>query len=319
MRLPFAESIGRAAREILRPFLHGTASAAPARAYAWEQNYAPGLNWDCKFPSRPLTALLDDAVAKYPGHACLNFRGRRYYYREIADLVDRAARGFAKLGIQKGIKVGLMLPNSPYAIVCFYAVLKAGGTVVNINPLYAEAGIARLMLDSSACILVTLNVETLYRKVAPILEESGQVEKIVVCGMTGVLPILEKALFTLFKRHEVSEIPDDGRHLTFEQLIDNDGKMEPVDIDPERDVAVLQYTGGTTGLPKGARLTHANLYANATQVAMWGTELRPGREKILGVLPLFHANATSMAPVGVSSTKIPPFRPPRPRAGCRRR
>lgn len=314
MRLAFADKFGRAVWDLLCWFRPGSSGTAPARPYPWERHYPQGLNWDAQFPVRPLTALLDDAVARFPDRVCINFRGRRYRYREIVDLVDRAASGFADLGVRKGIKVGLMLPNSPYAVVCFYAVLKAGGTVVNINPLYVEAGIERIIVDSNACILVTLNVKPLYRKAAPVLDASNQVEKIVVCGIAGVLPFLEKALFTLFKRHEVSDIPDDGRHLTFEKLIANDGRIDPVDIDPERDVAVLQYTGGTTGVPKGARLTHANLSANTAQIALWGCELRPGQEKILGALPLFHAFGMTAVmnlnlAIGAETILLPHFKP----------
>ncbi len=287
MRVPFADSISRAVRGLLPA--EWQRSAAPSRPYLWEKSYPADLDWDTDFPARSMTAQFDEAVSEFSNLHCVNFRGRRYRYREIADLVDRAAKGFQQLGVQKGIKVGLMLPNSPYAVVCFYAVLKAGGTVVNINPLYAEAGIARLVSDSNLRILVTLNVKPLYRKAAPLLDVSQQIEKLVVCSMAGVLPFLEKALFTLLKRHEVSNIPDDDNHLSFEKLIANDGKPASVEIDPERDVAVLQYTGGTTGMPKGARLTHANLYANTAQIAMWGTGLVRGEEKILGVLPLFHA------------------------------
>ena len=145
MRLAFADKFGRAVWDLLRWFRPGSSGTAPARPYPWERHYPQGLNWDAQFPVRPLTALLDDAVARFPDRVCINFRGRRYRYREIVDLVDRAASGFADLGVRKGIKVGLMLPNSPYAVVCFYAVLKAGGTVVNINPLYVEAGIERIL------------------------------------------------------------------------------------------------------------------------------------------------------------------------------
>ena len=299
MQVSLASSFGRALRGILSPLRrrHPTApTPAPQppqqpreRPYPWERSYPEGLRWDAEIAPKPLTALLDDAAAAYPDNVCINFRGRRYRYREIADLVDRAAKGFQELGVHKGIKVGLILPNSPYAVVCFYAVLKAGGTVVNINPLYAEREIARLVEDSGACILVTLNIKLLYRMAAPLLETSRRIEKIVVCSMAGALPFLEKALFTLLRRHEIAAIPDDDRHVPFERLIENEGRVEAVDIDPARDVAVLQYTGGTTGFPKGARLTHANLYVNALQIAMWATGMRRGTEKILGVLPLFHA------------------------------
>jgi len=229
-------------------------------------------------------------------------------------LVDRAAKGFQELGVHKGIKVGLILPNSPYAVVCFHAVLKAGGTVVNINPLYADREIARLVEDSGACIVVTLNIKPLYRKAAPLLETSRRIEKIVVCSMAGALPFLEKALFTLLRRREIAAIPDDDRHVPFERLIENGGQAEAVDIDPARDVAVLQYTGGTTGFPKGARLTHANLYVNALQIAMWAQDMRRGSEKILGVLPLFHAFGMTGVmnlglAIGAEMILLPRFKP----------
>jgi long-chain acyl-CoA synthetase len=295
MQVSLASSFSRALRGIMTPLWRRRGAVpAPAvepavRPYPWERCYPEGIDWDAEIAPRPVTALLDDAAEAYGDGVCINFRGRRYRYGEVADLVDRAAKGFQDLGVHKGIKVGLMLPNSPYAVVCYYAVLKAGGTVVNVNPLYAEREIARLVEDSGACILVTLNIKPLYRKAAPLLESSTRIEKIVVCSMAGALPFLEKALFTLLKRHEIAAIPDDDRHLGFDQLIDNEGAPEAVDIDPVNDVAVLQYTGGTTGFPKGARLTHANLYVNAVQVSLWATDMERGSEKILGVLPLFHA------------------------------
>jgi long-chain acyl-CoA synthetase len=264
-------------------------SAEPGRPYPWEKSYPDGVAWDLEATAKSLPDLLDEAVAAFGERICIKFRGRRFTYNEIGDQVSRAASGFRALGVGKGIKVGLMLPNCPYTVICYYAVLKAGGTVVQVNPLYAEREIARQVDDSGACILVTLNLKTLYKKVAPLVAEPAQLERLVICSLADVLPFREKALFSMFKRGEIASIPKDEHHLTFEKLIDNDEPLPPIDIDPARDVAVLQYTGGTTGLPKGARLTHANLTINARQVMLW----RPGSgeevEKILGVLPIFHA------------------------------
>lgn len=259
------------------------------RPYLWEKSYPQGIDWQAKIETRPLTDFLDQAAETYGEQPCISFRRRRFLYREIADQVRRAAKGFQTLGVQKGIKVGLMLPNCPYAVICFYAVLKAGGTVVNINPLYSRTEIEKQVADSGICILVTLNMKALYPKVAPLLDVGGRLETVVVCSMGGVLKFHEKVLFKLLKRREVADIPDDDRHRTFERLIDNDGEPEPVSINPDNDVAVLQFTGGTTGFPKAARLTHANLTANAAQITLWASEAKPGQEKILGVLPLFHA------------------------------
>ena len=284
------------------------------RPHAWERVYPKDVDWRAEIPRRPLTVLLDEAVAAYPENVCVSFRGRRYRYREIGALVARAAKGLQGLGVRKGIKVGLMLPNSPYAVIFFYAVLKAGGTVVNVNPLYAEREIERQIRDAGIRILVTLDVRALYPKVARRLGEGGLLERIVVCRMSGVLPFREKAMFALLKRREVAAVPEDDRHVRYEKLIDNDGAFEPVLIDAAADAAALQYTGGTTGLPKGAVLTHANLYANAVQVGMWTPGLRPGQEKFLGVLPLFHvfgmtAVMNAGLALGAEIVLLPHFKP----------
>ncbi len=259
------------------------------RAYPWERSYPSGIAWRTTIEPRPLPALLDEAVKAYAGKPCVSFRGKQYRYRDIGRLVDQAAKGFQALGVGKGIKVGLMLPNCPYAVIAFYAVLKAGGTVVNINPLYARPEIEKQIADSGACILVTLDVKELYEKVSPLADSGGRVEKIVVCRMSGALRFMEKLLFDLLRGRAVAAVPNDERHVPFERLVDNDGAVEPVSIDPVKDVAVLQYTGGTTGSPKGAQLTHANLYANAIQIAAWAPDAKRGEEKCLAVLPLFHA------------------------------
>lgn len=301
MRSVFSGGLTRAKRALLglfpRPAPAEREAGASERPYPWERSYPDGISWEVAFAPQPIPAFLDQAAEAFGAKICIDFRGRRYRYREVADLVNRAAKGFQALGVKKGIKVALMLPNSPYAVICFYAVLKAGGTVVNVNPLYAEREIAREIADSGACILVTLDMKGLYAKAAPLLDS---LERIVVCGMSGLLRFREKALFALLKRREVAHVPDDDRHVHFETLVDNDGRPDPVAIEPERDIAVLQYTGGTTGVPKGAELTHANLYANTRQIALWAPGLRPGEEKILGVLPLFHAfGMTAVMNLGV--------------------
>jgi len=256
---------------------------------AWEKSYPPGIRWRETFEPRPLPVLLDTAVKAYSDKICMSFRGRRYRYREVARLVDHAAKGFQNLGVGKGIKVGLILPNCPYAVICFYGVLKAGGIVVNINPLYSAGDIEQQIADSACRILVTLDAKGLYEKVAGLARDGGPVENVVVCRMKGILRFTEKLAFGLFNGKEVSSISEDERHKFFDHLIANDGLVKTPDIDPLKDVAVLQYTGGTTGFPKGAQLTHANLYVNAAQLALWAPEVRRGSEKCVAVLPLFHS------------------------------
>jgi long-chain acyl-CoA synthetase len=257
------------------------------RPFPWEAHYPPELGWDLELAPRSLSALLDDAVERHGERPCLDFLGRKTTYKELGQLVARAARGFQALGVRKGVRVGLFLPNCPYYVVCFFAILRAGGTVVNYNPLYAEREIARQIEDSGTGIMVTLNIEAMYPKIAARLDDTC-LHTIVVGSMGGLLPWRERALFALLKRNEIAEVARDEHHVKFKKLIDNDGRPQQVAIDPQRDVAVLQYTGGTTGQPKGAALSHAALYTNTQQVACWATEARPGQEKVVGALPLFH-------------------------------
>lgn len=277
----------------------GGGDAERAKPHPWEASYPEGLSWNVDIETRPLFAILDDALAAHPEKPCLEFLGKGYSYAEIGDLVARAAKGFAELGVGKGVNVGLFLPNSPYYVICYYAILKAGGTVVNFNPLYAARETARQIRDSETRIMVTLNLRGLYPKLAGRLDDTC-LEKIVVCRMSGALPFPGNALFALFKRKETAAIPADERHVKFEKLIANDGRPAPPEIDPDRDVAVLQFTGGTTGHPKAAMLTHGNLYANAVQTSLWTAGMKPEKEKFLGVLPLFHVfGMTAVMNVGL--------------------
>ena len=282
----------------LRDFFGGAPVAPPAppesppdsplvRPFPWEARYPAGLAWDFALEPRPLFTLLDDAVATFANRPCLDFLGRKSSYREIGQLVDRATKGFQALGVGPGVRVGLFLPNCPYYVICFFAVLKAGGTVVNYNPLYAEREIARQIDDSNTSIMVTLNIKATYPKVARRLADTC-LKTIVVGSMGGLLPWRERTLFAVLRRREIADVSTDARHVRFKMLIANDGKYAPVAIDPGKDVAVLQYTGGTTGSPKGAMLTHGALHANTRQVAMWAIGSRPGQEKVVGALPLFH-------------------------------
>ena len=198
MNTPISGNFSRAFRAFLSP-IRKKRTPDPAMPigegpHPWEAYYPEGIDWDVQFESKSLVRLFDDAIARYGERPCIKFRGRSFPYKEVGELVERVARGFRALGVDRGIKVALMLPNSPYTVICYYAVLKAGGRVVNINPLYASPEIAHLINDSGACILVTLDLKSLYRKIEPLLAEENRLEKVVVCSVAGVLPFTEKAL-----------------------------------------------------------------------------------------------------------------------------
>jgi long-chain acyl-CoA synthetase len=240
---------------------------------------------------RPLTDLLDDAVARRPGAPCVDFLGAKWTYGEIGDLVDRAATGFRRLGVVEGTRVGLCLPNTPYSVICYFAVLKAGGIVVNFNPLYVERELIHQVNDSGSEIMVTMDLEVMYPKVAKLLGKTC-LKTIVVCPMASILPFPKNWLFRLFKRGDVANVPKDAANVSFAALTAEKTPVTRAPFDPKTTVAVLQYTGGTTGVPKGAMLTHANLTANATQVASFVPDgFLKGDQRMLGVLPLFHVFA----------------------------
>ena len=245
-------------------------------------------------PLLPVTAILDATVRRCPDRPALDFLGRKTSYAELARLVERATRGFQQLGVRKGTRVGLCLPNCPYYVVCYFAILKSGGIVVNFNPLYVERELKHQIEDSGATIMVTLDIHQIYPKVAAMLEATSCLERIVVCSMSGILTAVKSVMFQVFKRSEIADIPDDLHHVSFERLITNDGKPKPVEIDAAADTAVLQYTGGTTGVPKGAMLTHGNLSANTEQLRRWVPGVEVGQERMLLVLPLFHVFAMTV-------------------------
>ncbi|MCE2492666.1 MAG: long-chain fatty acid--CoA ligase [Alphaproteobacteria bacterium] len=258
--------------------------------HSWLKSYPEGVDWNMPIPAKPLFTLLDDAVTRFPQRPCIDFLGRIYTYGELDVLVDRAASGFQGLGVEKGTKVGLFLPNCPQFVICYYAILKAGGTVVNYSPLYSEPELLQQIEDSQTDIMVTLNLTALYPKAQAMLEQS-RLKLLVVGTMSEVLPFPKNWLFPLVKRRDVVRAPNDASHVPFEELLNNEGGHEPATIDPENDVAVLQYTGGTTGVPKGAMLTHANIFINTIQCGVWFPALEPGAERVMGVLPFFHVFA----------------------------
>jgi len=256
----------------------------------WAKKYPPSVDWEAKLPARPLYDILDDAVRNYPHNVFIDFLGKTYTYHDIDGIVARAAKGLQDLGLKKGDRVGLFLPNTPYYVVMYFAVLKIGGIVVNFNPLYADREVEHQINDSGVTIMATIDVPSVYDKLVKMLDKTC-LKKIIVGRMADILPPILSLLYPFVKRKDISKIPQDDNHVSFTQLIGNDGTFRAVNIDPHHDLAVLQYTGGTTGVPKGAMLTHANLIANVTQSQLLFPRVEWGRERMLGVLPFFHVFA----------------------------
>lgn len=254
----------------------------------WLSHYPRTVDWLLDIPVRPLHALIDDAVEAFFENPFLDFFGRQYTYAQAARLIARTAAGLQKLGVGKGTKVGLFLPNTPYSVICYFAILKAGGTVVNYDPLSAERQLIRQIEDSETQIVITLDLTSLYGKATAALAGT-HLRHIVVCKLAQALPFFRSMMFPLAHWREISRPPDEAAYVPFDELIDNDGTYEPVETAPLEDLAVLQYTGGTTGEPKGVMLSHQNLYANACQNRAWFTGAAPGRERLLAIVPFSHS------------------------------
>jgi long-chain acyl-CoA synthetase len=272
------------------------AARQKAAPYPWLNRYPKTVDWHRPFKPQPVYALLDAAVARHGERPCTSFYGRTLTYREVGDLVERAAAGLQTLGVTKGTRVGLLMPNCPTFIVYYFAVLKAGGTVVNCNPLYSLEELTYQVRDSETELMVTLDLAALFGKVEALMR-AGALKRAVVASFAALLPGSKSILFKLFKGRELAR---PARSPVAADIVHDDdlramaGQLLQPPIDPDNDIAVLQYTGGTTGTPKGAMLSHTNVTVNAAQSVAWAGALADGQERVLAVLPFFHAFAMTV-------------------------
>jgi long-chain acyl-CoA synthetase len=290
-------NVGQVARTFAEKFkrtdasLQSPSSVAPEKTVLqWLKSYPPEVDWAAELPSKALYSLLEDAADLHHARPCVEFRGRQFSFAEIKLLSDKAAKGLADAGFKPGMKLGLFLPNCPYFVVFYYAGLKAGGIIVNYNPLYAEDEIARQIENSETDFMVTLDLAILLNKFSSMFERT-KLRRIVVCSLAEQLSTVAGLLFRTVKWREIVSVPRNEHYVQGHRIFNNDGDFVPADIDPQNTIAVLQYTGGTTGVPKAATLTHANIYANAMQCKRWFYVADSPDNTSVGVLPLYHALA----------------------------
>jgi long-chain acyl-CoA synthetase len=251
----------------------------------WEKSYPPGVRWDAPIEMRPLPELLERAISSGPEKTALEYRDNLVSYAELGRAVDEAASGLMALGLQPGAAVALYLPNTPVHPITFFAVLKCGGHVVHLSPLDAERELAYKLANSDARILVTTNIGFM-ALLAQKFKADGVVDHLIVADDTAYGP----------SSIPTAPIAPDAPVILFDRLRADGAAKLPRQwpaIDVE-DVALLQYTGGTTGRPKGAILTHANLSAACSIYKVWGDPQRitaPGEDRVICVLPLFHIYA----------------------------
>ncbi len=261
----------------------------------WLKSYPAGVRWDIPAKPAPAWRHLEDAAERWPDRPAIEFYGRRLGYADLRALVARAAAGLHRLGVRPGQRIGLYLPNCPQYVIAFYGALEAGAVVVNFSPLDAESTLAHKIEDSDTDILVTVDHAALFPKAESLLAKT-RLRTLIVGGLAdfAAVPIPAQC-----------EVPRDAAHLRFLDLLDNDGRFEPCAVDdPATHIAVLQYTGGTTGAPKGAALTHGNISMAAAQCVETtqglAPSMLPGEERVLVVLPLFHIYAELVMFIGLS-------------------
>ena len=256
----------------------------------WLDHYPEGVDWHAPIPAAPVHVMMQQAGERYADRPAFDFLGRGTTWAEAAATSARIAAGLQRLGYVKGDRIGLLLPNCPAYPILFFGALQAGLTVVNFNPLYTVHELEAQARDAGILAIATLDLAATYPKAAALLA-SGAVARIIVCPFADMLPASKRTMFRVLKRRDRAAAPRDAAHVWLGDLATPGAPPDPIDIDPHRDVAVLQYTGGTSGTPKGAMLSHANLYANTVQGVAWFKDTRMGQERMLAALPFFHVFA----------------------------
>jgi long-chain acyl-CoA synthetase len=255
----------------------------------WLRHYPPEVPATLDYPEVPLTQFLLDAAKDYPERDAFDFMGKSMTFRELLDEVYRFAAALKELGVQKGECVGIMLPNTPQGIIAYYAVLMVGGIVVQINPLYMKKELKHQLADSGATTIVCLDL--VWPRVQEVKPET-KLKRVIVTRLSDYLPVPKNWLFQLKSKlaGESVSVNYGGDTYSFVSLVKKSSPepMEPV-FESADDIALLQYTGGTTGLAKGAMLTHRNLVANCCQAEAWLYKAkRTEPQSFVGALPFFH-------------------------------
>lgn len=256
----------------------------------WLKNYEKGVPESVEIPDQPLHRFLEESATKYPDHTAIIFKGRKISYRELNSLADNLASGLVANGFKKGDRAVIYMLNTPQFVICYYGILKAGGIVIATNPLYSERELEHQLADCGA---ETVFVMSLFYNTLKNVQRKGQtkVKRVVVANIKEYLPFHLRLLFTIARERQ------QGHHVTLDQgdmwlqdMLAAGKESQPAEVHVSgNDIALLQYTGGTTGISKGAIALHRNLVANTLLGSSWITDLHEGSEVVLAAIPLFHS------------------------------
>ena len=256
----------------------------------WVRHYQPGVPAEIELPTESLVALYERSVREAGDSVATEFFGRTTTYAQLGDRIERAAEGLRRLGVKAGDRVALVLPNCPQHVVAFYAILRLGAIAVEHNPLYTERELRHIFEDHTARVAVCWDVAVPKLKALP---EDVPLQRIVAVNLLNAFPTMKKlALHLPVKRLRETRDrltqPAPGT-MSWEKLLDAPRLDASHPRPGVHDLAVIQYTSGTTGIPKGAMLSHYNLFANARQGEAWMHGAQYRKETFYAILPLFHA------------------------------
>ena len=270
----------------------------------WLKNWPEDVPQSIQYPEVPLFELLRKTAKLYPRQIAIIFYGKKISYRELDELTDRFATALYDSGVRKGDCVALFMPNIPQFVIAYYGALKAGATVTTISPLCKDREVQFQINNSEAGTAVVLDL--FYPTVRKVWRKT-KLKRVIVTRMKTFMPGAKRFFGTLLGKIPSVKVKREPDVFFFDELIEKYGPNPPrVDINPREDLAALQYTGGTTGTPKGAMLTHYNLVSNAVMCFFW-LRGKPAQETVLTVLPLFHiyGMTTSMnCPVYMAATMV---------------
>ncbi|MEH7303750.1 AMP-binding protein [Neobacillus drentensis] len=256
----------------------------------WLALYPNEIPATLEYSREPVQQYLVKSAEQYPEKVAIHFMGKEITYKKLYDDVMNFA-GYLQgtLGISKGDRVAIMLPNTPQAVISYFAILMAGGIVVQTNPLYTERELEYQMKDSGAKAIITLDI--LYPRVSKVMPQT-ELQHVIVTALKNYLPFPKNLIYPFIQKKQYGIVVNvrhgGSTHLLSEIVTMKPQKVKKVEIKPDEDVALLQYTGGTTGFPKGVMLTHMNLIANTKMCQAWLYKSKPGEESVLGIIPFFH-------------------------------
>ncbi|RSK29402.1 long-chain-fatty-acid--CoA ligase [Bacillus sp. HMF5848] len=255
----------------------------------WLEHYPEEIPHTLDYEISPLHQFLEQSADMYPNQTVIHFLGKEISFKQLYEQTVRLSNYLVELGLKKGDRVSIMLPNCPQAVISYYAILMAGGIVVQTNPLYTERELEYQLNDSGADIIIALDL--LFPRVSKV-KALTKLKHIIVTSIKDYLPFPKNLLYPFVqkKQQQVAvKVEHAGSNHLFTKIIQTTEPIPPkVEIDPEEDVAVLQYTGGTTGFPKGVMLTHKNLVSNTLMSKAWMYKCEKGKESVMGIIPFFH-------------------------------